>query len=210
MTVDISNFIIATPLPISDTNPISLDLIGGRALIECPSVISMLPDGSLQMTAPTLGASSKSVHRTRCEWKEPGYWLLAVCQCRRPLVPSRNAADEGQFVTEDRDRPNSCAGLRTPTGKGVLEQRQNHHGVPVELPARRSGQLDGTGKRAARRTLQDQHSREFQRCCIGICQLQRRQIHLRDHAPGQHLGHEDSRLPRRRVQPDRLLRFDRS
>ena len=77
MTVDISNFTIATPLPISATNPISLDLIGWRALIECPEVVSMLPDGSLQMTAPTLGASSKSTKRTRCEWKEPGYWLLS-------------------------------------------------------------------------------------------------------------------------------------
>ncbi|MGH8332381.1 MAG: polysaccharide lyase family 7 protein, partial [Pseudomonas sp.] len=59
MTVDISNFTIATPLPISDTNPIALELIGWRALIECPDVVKMLDDGSLQMTAPTLGASSK-------------------------------------------------------------------------------------------------------------------------------------------------------
>lgn len=76
MTVDISNFNIATSLPISPTNPIALELIGWRALLECPNVVSMLADGSLQMTAPTLGASSKSTKRTRCEWKEPGYWLL--------------------------------------------------------------------------------------------------------------------------------------
>lgn len=76
MTVDISNFNIATSLPISATNPIALELIGWRALLECPSVVSMLADGSLQMTAPTMGASSKSTKRTRCEWKEPGYWLL--------------------------------------------------------------------------------------------------------------------------------------
>lgn len=76
MTVDISNFNIATSLPISATNPIALELIGWRALLECPKVVSMLADGSLQMTAPTLGASSKSTKRTRCEWKEPGYWLL--------------------------------------------------------------------------------------------------------------------------------------
>ncbi|PTU03212.1 polysaccharide lyase family 7 protein, partial [Pseudomonas sp. HMWF031] len=49
MTVDISNYTIATPLPISETNPIALELIGWRALLECPDVISMLPDGSLQM-----------------------------------------------------------------------------------------------------------------------------------------------------------------
>ena len=76
MTVDISNFNIATSLPISATNPIARELIGWRALLECPNVVSMLADGSLQMTAPTLGASSKSTKRTRCEWKEPGYWLL--------------------------------------------------------------------------------------------------------------------------------------
>lgn len=76
MTVDISNFNIATSLPISPTNPIALELIGWRALLECQNVVSMLADGSLQMTAPTLGASSKSTKRTRCEWKEPGYWLL--------------------------------------------------------------------------------------------------------------------------------------
>lgn len=76
MTVDISNFNIATSLPISASNPIALELIGWRALLECPNVVSMLSDGSLQMTAPTLGASSKSTKRTRCEWKEPGYWLL--------------------------------------------------------------------------------------------------------------------------------------
>lgn len=76
MTVDISNFNIATSLPISTTNPIALELIGWRALLECSTVVSTLADGSLQMTAPTLGASSKSTKRTRCEWKEPGYWLL--------------------------------------------------------------------------------------------------------------------------------------
>jgi hypothetical protein len=77
MTVDISNYMIATPLPVSDTNPVALEIIGWRALIECPSVISMLSDGSVQLTAPTKGASSKSTHRTRCEWKETGYWFLS-------------------------------------------------------------------------------------------------------------------------------------
>jgi hypothetical protein len=112
MTVDISNFIIATPLPISDTNPISLDLIGWRALIECPSVIAMLPDGSLQMTAPTLGASSKSVHRTRCEWKEPGYWLFSSAAdhwCRQEMrltkVNSLQKVVIGQIHVQGSERP---------------------------------------------------------------------------------------------------------
>ncbi|CAD5201026.1 polysaccharide lyase family 7 protein [Pseudomonas sp. FEN] len=76
MTVDISNFDIATPLPTSATNPVALELNGLKALEECPSVIVRLADGSIQLTAPTKGASSKSTHRTRCEWKESNYWTL--------------------------------------------------------------------------------------------------------------------------------------
>src|SRR5471030_3058987 len=76
MTVDISSFDIATPLPTSATNPVALELNGTTALAECPTVISRLADGSIQLTAPTKGASSKSTHRTRCEWKESIYWPL--------------------------------------------------------------------------------------------------------------------------------------
>ncbi|MNQ03274.1 Alginate lyase [compost metagenome] len=74
--VDISNYIIATPLPVSETNPVALELMGSEALVLCPWVVSQLPDGSVQFTAPTVGASSKSTHRTRTEWKEPEYWAL--------------------------------------------------------------------------------------------------------------------------------------
>jgi hypothetical protein len=77
MTVDITPFRIATPLPVSETNPVALELMGADALVMCPSVISQLEDGSIQLTAPTQGASSKSTKRTRCEWKEDGYWSLA-------------------------------------------------------------------------------------------------------------------------------------
>lgn len=76
MFVDISNYLIATPLPVSETNPVALELLGSEALVRCPEVISQLEDGSIQLSAPTLGASSKSTHRTRCEWKEPAYWSL--------------------------------------------------------------------------------------------------------------------------------------
>jgi hypothetical protein len=76
MTVDISTFRIATPLPVSETNPVALELMGADALVLCPSVICQLEDGSIQLTAPTQGASSKSTKRTRCEWKEDGYWPL--------------------------------------------------------------------------------------------------------------------------------------
>ena len=77
MTVDISTYRIATPLPVSETNPVALELMGNDALEQCPEVISQLPDGSILMTAPTKGASSKSTKRTRCEWKENGYWALS-------------------------------------------------------------------------------------------------------------------------------------
>jgi hypothetical protein len=76
MFVDISNYLIATPLPVSEENPVALELMGSEALIQCPEVVSQLEDGSIQLSAPTLGASSKSTHRTRCEWKEPAYWSL--------------------------------------------------------------------------------------------------------------------------------------
>jgi hypothetical protein len=76
MFVDISNYLIATPLPVSAENPVALELLGSEALVTCPEVVSQLEDGSIQLSAPTLGASSKSTHRTRCEWKEPAYWSL--------------------------------------------------------------------------------------------------------------------------------------
>lgn len=77
MLVDISNYLIATPLPVSETNPVALELLGSLALVQCPEVVSQLEDGSVQFTAPTKGASSKSTHRTRTEWKEPEYWALS-------------------------------------------------------------------------------------------------------------------------------------
>jgi hypothetical protein len=76
MFVDISNYLIATPLPVSDEKPVALELLGSFALELYPEVISQMADGSIQLSAPTLGASSKSTHRTRCEWKEPVYWPL--------------------------------------------------------------------------------------------------------------------------------------
>ncbi|WP_419736249.1 polysaccharide lyase family 7 protein [Pseudomonas sp. COR18] len=77
MTVNISNLTIATPVATSATNPVALELNGAQAISQFPSVIQVLPDGSLQFNAPTRGASSKSTHRTRCEWKESIYWSLA-------------------------------------------------------------------------------------------------------------------------------------
>lgn len=76
MPVDISRLMITTPVAVSATNPVALELMGSDALSRLPEVVSRLPDGSIRFNAPTLGASSKSTHRTRCEWKEPIYWSL--------------------------------------------------------------------------------------------------------------------------------------
>lgn len=77
MFVDITQYKIATPLPVSLTNPVALEVMGDYALAYCPSVVTQLEDGSIQFTAPTKGAASKSVHRTRTEWKEVNYWPLS-------------------------------------------------------------------------------------------------------------------------------------
>ncbi|MFB1630196.1 MULTISPECIES: polysaccharide lyase family 7 protein [unclassified Pseudomonas] len=77
MTVNISNLTITTPVATSSTNPVALELSGAEAIAQYPSVVTVLADGSVQFSAPTKGASSKSTHRTRCEWKEANYWSLA-------------------------------------------------------------------------------------------------------------------------------------
>lgn len=77
MTVNINNLTITTPVATSSTNPVALELSGAQAIAQLPNVVTVLSDGSVQLTAPTKGASSKSTHRTRCEWKEPVYWSIA-------------------------------------------------------------------------------------------------------------------------------------
>ncbi|QQZ34159.1 polysaccharide lyase family 7 protein [Pseudomonas sp. SK2] len=77
MSVNINSLTITTPVPTSATNPVALELSGAEAIAQLPSVVKVLADGSVQFSAPTKGASSKSTHRTRCEWKEPVYWSLA-------------------------------------------------------------------------------------------------------------------------------------
>lgn len=76
MSVDISNYLIATPMPVSLTQPVALELPGSEALVQCPEFITQLADGSVRFNAPTKGAATKSVHRTRCEWSEPEHWSL--------------------------------------------------------------------------------------------------------------------------------------
>lgn len=77
MPVDITQYKIATPMPVSKTNPVAMEVMGDVALAQCSSCVVVLEDGSVQFTAKTKGAASKSVHRTRTEWKEAEYWALA-------------------------------------------------------------------------------------------------------------------------------------
>lgn len=76
MNVNIDNLNIALPVGKTPTDTLAIEVPGPVALAEYPELVTRLPDGSLQLTAPTKGAASKSVHRTRCEWKEPIYWSL--------------------------------------------------------------------------------------------------------------------------------------
>ncbi|EKT4483970.1 polysaccharide lyase family 7 protein [Pseudomonas putida] len=80
MTVDINDLTIATPVAVSSTNPVALELSGAEAIARFPSVVKVLSDGSIQLSAPTKGASSKSTHRTRCEWTETEDWSLGSAQ----------------------------------------------------------------------------------------------------------------------------------
>ncbi|MBJ9973911.1 polysaccharide lyase family 7 protein [Pseudomonas sp. S75] len=77
MSVDIDDLTITTPVARSSTNPVALELSGAQALSRFPDVVRMLDDGSVQFTAPTRGASSKSTRRTRCEWSESVDWKLS-------------------------------------------------------------------------------------------------------------------------------------
>lgn len=77
MTVNIDKLTITTPAATSSTNLVALELSGAQAIERFPQYVTVLSDGSVKLTAPTKGASSKSTHRTRCEWSEPTNWTLA-------------------------------------------------------------------------------------------------------------------------------------
>ncbi|MCW2272158.1 polysaccharide lyase family 7 protein [Pseudomonas sp. JUb96] len=83
MSVNINTLTITLPVPKSVTDPVALELTGVQALERYPAVLATLADGSVRFTAPTKGASSKSTHRTRCEWKEPLYWPLDSADLHR-------------------------------------------------------------------------------------------------------------------------------
>lgn len=112
MTVNISRLTITTPVATSSTNPVALELSGAEAIAQFPKIVTALPDGSVRFTAPTKGASSKSTHRTRCEWKEPLYWSLASAaehiNLQEMTLTKVNAAQKvvvSQLHVEDDDSP---------------------------------------------------------------------------------------------------------
>ncbi|MGE8322270.1 MAG: polysaccharide lyase family 7 protein [Pseudomonas sp.] len=80
MSVDISNLTVAIPVAVSSTNLVATELTGAEAIALYPNYVAVLGDGSVQLSAPTKGASSKSTRRTRCEWSEPQYWALGSAQ----------------------------------------------------------------------------------------------------------------------------------
>ncbi|MDD2107325.1 polysaccharide lyase family 7 protein [Pseudomonas asiatica] len=76
MSVDIRNLTLAVPVVESSISTVAVELTGSEAIALYPNYVTVLSDGSVQLSAPTKGASSKSTRRTRCEWSEPKYWTL--------------------------------------------------------------------------------------------------------------------------------------
>ena len=76
MSVDIRNLTLAVPVVESSISTVAVELTGSEAIALYPTYVTVLSDGSVQLFAPTKGASSKSTRRTRCEWSEPRYWTL--------------------------------------------------------------------------------------------------------------------------------------
>ncbi|WP_137163618.1 polysaccharide lyase family 7 protein [Pseudomonas asiatica] len=77
MSVDIRNLTLAVPVAESSISTVAVELTGSEAIALYPNYVTVLSDGSVQLSAPTKGASSKSTRRTRCEWSEPKYWTLS-------------------------------------------------------------------------------------------------------------------------------------
>ncbi|MDH1629393.1 polysaccharide lyase family 7 protein [Pseudomonas mosselii] len=112
MAVNIDTLIITTPLARSATNPVALEVTGAQALATLPQVVSRLDNGAIRMTAPTKGASSKSTHRTRCEWKEATYWTMNSAKRhfshQRMMLEQVNSAQKvviAQMHVKDDDSP---------------------------------------------------------------------------------------------------------
>ena len=170
MTVNISNLTITTPVAVSSTNPVALELNGAVAIAEFPSVVKVLSDGSVQFTAPTKGASSKSTHRTRCEWSETQNWTLASAPDhwnRQTMTLTKVNSAQKVVISQMHVRG------RQPTGEGVLEQGQHHHRLPDVLQPDQSGEQHPAAGCAARHEIRRDHPRHLCRHGQGDRQVQR-------------------------------------
>ncbi|MDH1511127.1 polysaccharide lyase family 7 protein [Pseudomonas mosselii] len=112
MAVNIDTLIITTPLAKSASAPLALEVTGAQALATLPQVVRRLDNGAVRMTAPTKGASSKSTHRTRCEWKEATYWAMNSANRhfshQRMVLEQVNSAQKvviAQMHVKDDDSP---------------------------------------------------------------------------------------------------------
>lgn len=112
MAVNIDTLIITTPLAKSASDPLALEVTGAQALATLPQVVRRLDNGAVRMTAPTKGASSKSTHRTRCEWKEATYWAMNSANRhfshQRMVLEQVNSAQKvviAQMHVKDDDSP---------------------------------------------------------------------------------------------------------
>lgn len=76
MTITLTPYLITTPMTgkVVNGKNIALTVEGDEACILCPDFVYMHPDGGLRLVAPTHGAATESVHRTRTEWMEAFYW----------------------------------------------------------------------------------------------------------------------------------------
>ncbi|WYW01485.1 hypothetical protein Amme1_00093 [Pseudomonas phage vB_PpuM-Amme-1] len=78
MTISLSKFVVTTPMTakVVKGKNIALTVKGDDACSRCAEFISVTPDGELDLFAPTHGAATESVHRTRTELMEADYWAL--------------------------------------------------------------------------------------------------------------------------------------
>ncbi|WP_295487036.1 polysaccharide lyase family 7 protein [uncultured Pseudomonas sp.] len=168
MTVNIYNLTITTPLPTSAKNPVALEMKGSEAIANYPSIIKVLGDGSVQLSAPTKGASSKSTRRTRCEWSESTNWTLAsatehlnrqtmrltkVNSAQKVVVSQMHVrGDDGPPVKVFWNKGSLTLGFRrtynqaTPTNMTVLENVPLGAEFTVTLQATAQGQITVTAK----------------------------------------------------------------
>lgn len=159
--MDISKYLIATPLPVSLSNPVALELMGDEAIMFCPEVIQLLAEGGVQLSAPTKGASSKSTHRTRCEWKEPEYWALSSAAkhwSRQEMTVTKvNSARKvviAQIHVKDATTPplkvfwnkgKITAGFRSSFATPDIVNSVLHSDVPLGVPFKISVGVTSTG-----------------------------------------------------------------